>query len=425
MELSVIIRYSLLGLCFLLLVVLFVIKTPKAKDNWAVFYALLWTIFSLAILNYIAVENNLWYFIDINPLIINMPLDIFFIWIVLWGVLPVYFFKGKHTFILALFIFWLDILLMPELEKLGILKLNDYWIIGDLILVLLVWLPAYLWAKFYYNNTHLKYRSFFQVIIMTLLLSIAIPFIAITYTNATFNLKPFNPYLFQIIFIIALPSLIAVMDLAYKGKGTPFPYDKTSKLVTNGVYAYCKNPIQWSFTLLFIPLSIYYESYLILMGSIISIAYAIGISNPQEYNDMNIRFGEDWTNYKHKVPSWRFSWKPRAMPKGTIYFKKHCNPCEQIKLWFTTKTTQQLDIKFSEEYINSGLLQVTYVDYLGTEHKSIKAIAHALEHINLGYASLGWFMRLPIVSPILQYIIDAMDFEKSDNDCIFEKTNKD
>lgn len=425
MELSVIIRHSLLGFCFLLLVLLFVIKTPKAKDNWAVFYALLWTTFSLAILNYIAVENNLWYFTDNTSLLLNMPLDIFFIWIVFWGVLPIYFFKGKYTFVLALSIFWLDILLMPELEKLGVLKLNSNWIIGDFILVLLVWLPSYLWAKFYYNNTHLKYRSAFQVIIMALFLFIAIPFIAITYTNAIFNLKPFNPYLFQIVFIIALPALIAVIDLANKGKGTPFPYDKTSKLVKHGVYAYCKNPIQWSFTVLFIPISIYYESYLILSGSIISIAYSIGISNPQEYNDMNSRFGIDWANYKKAVPSWRFLWQPKTIPKGTIYFKKHCNQCEQIKLWFTNKTTQQLDIKFSNEYTNNGLLQVTYVDYLGLEYKSIKAIAHALEHINLGYASLGWFMRFPLVSHILQYIIDTMDFEKDSDHCIFEKRNKD
>ncbi len=424
MALSVIIRHSLLGLCFLVLIALFIIKTPKAKDNWAVFYALLWTTFSLAILNYIAVENKLWYFTDTNPLIINMPLDLFFIWIVFWGVLPIYFFKGKYTFLLALLIFWLDLLLMPELEKIGILKLSKYWIIGDLVLVLLVWLPSYLWAKFYYNNTHLKYRSFFQVIIMTLLIFIVIPFVAITYTNISFHLKPFNPYLFQIIFIIALPALTAVMDLTYKGKGTPFPFDKTSRLVKHGVYAYCKNPIQWSFTLLFIPLSIYYESYLMLSGIIISIAYSIGISNPQEYNDMNVRFGMEWINYKKTVPSWRFSWTPKAMPKGTIYFRKHCNQCEQIKSWFSNKTTQQLYIKFSSEYNNSTLLQVTYVDYLGIEYKSIKAIAHALEHINLMYASLGWFMRFPLINHILQYIIDSMDFEKSNDNCIFEKRNK-
>lgn len=423
MEHATIIRSSLVALCFLFLLVVFVFKTQKTKLNWAIFYATLWVTFSLAITNYFLVEKNLWSFPSNVSLTINMPLDFFFIWVVLWGIIPVYFFKGKYTLILSLTLFWLDLLLMPQLEALGVLQLNKHWIIGEIALILLVWLPSYLWAKFYYNQTHLKFRSLFQVIIMTLFLFITIPFTIKTHNNQLFNIKPASLYLLQFIFIIALPSLIAVIDLTTKGKGTPFPYDKTSHLVQNGVYAYCKNPIQWSFTLLFIPISYYYNSPLLLLGIAISIAYTIGVSNYQEYNDMKKRFGADWINYKKTVPSWHFLWKPKAIPKGTIYFKKNCNQCEQIKKWFTNKSTQHLDIKFSNTYLNSTLLQVTYIDYLGTEYKSVKAIAHALEHINLAYATLGWFIRLPLINAVLQYIIDTMYFDEKEDQCIFNETN--
>jgi len=425
MELSTVIRSSLVALCLLIFMILFIFKTPKAKLNWTIFYSTLWVTFSLAIVNYILVEKNLWCFPSSTPLTINMPLDFFFIWIIFWGIIPVYFFKGKYALILCLTLFWLDLLLMPKLEELGLLQLNKYWLIGEVILILFVWFPSYVWAKIYYKKTHLKFRSLFQVIIMVLFLFITIPFIIKTYNKLAFNIKPVTIYLFQFVFIIALPSLIAVIDLTTKGKGTPFPYDKTSILVKNGVYAYCKNPIQWSFTFLFIPLSYYYNSPLLLLGIVISIAYTIGVSNYQEYNDMKIRFGIDWINYKRNVPSWRFLWKPKAIPKGTIYFKKNCNQCEQIKSWFTKNNTQNLDIKFSNTYTHTTLLQVTYIDYLGKEYKSVKAIAHALEHINLAYASLGWFMRLPLINTVLQYIIDTMSFNEKEEQCIFNETNHD
>ncbi len=63
--------------------------------------------------------------------------------------------------------------------------------------------------------------------------------------------------------------------------------------------------------------------------------------------------------------------------------------------------------------------------HLGTEHKSIDAIAHALEHINLAYASLGWFMKFPIIGNILQYVIDSMNFDKDGEDSILKKRNND
>ncbi len=425
MDTTFLIRSCLSFFCFLLLTLLFFVKKQNKNLNWSIFYAMLWTTFTLGIINYCAVENNLWYFISETPLVINIPFDLFFVWIVLWSILPVYLFRGKHTLIILLSLFWLDLALMPELEHLGMLKLGDNWIMGEITLMFLVWLPSYLWAGFYYRRTHLKYRTLFQVLTMTILLFIIIPFIAKTHLNNPFTINAINPYLFQIVLIIAFPSLCAVIDLTNKGKGTPFPYDKTSKLVQNGVYAYCINPIQWSFTLIFIPLSIYYESYLLLLGIVISIAYTIGVSHPQENTDMERRFGEAWINYKKTVPSWRFSWKPKSIPKGTIYFKKNCNQCEQVKSWFSKRQTEDLLIRFSNEYEHSSLFQVTYVDYTGTEYKSIKAIAHGLEHINLAYASLGWFMRFPIIHTILQYLIDTMDFNENDEDCILEKRNSD
>jgi len=417
MENQLIIRNGIVLFCFVLLIILFFIKKQVQKTNWALFYSVLWVTFSLPIVNYLCVKYNFWIFISKTDLSIKIPYDLLFIWIIFWGIIPFYISKRKYTLLTFLVLLWIDILFMPQLEKLGILKLNKNWVIGELILLSIVWLPSHLWARYSYTNKYLNYRAFLQVSTMGLFILIIIPFVVISYTSNDFSFEKNKPYIFQLAFIIIFPSLAAVNDLVKKGKGTPFPYDKTTELVQTGVYAYCRNPIQWSFTFLFIPLSIYYESYLLLSGTIISIAYTIGVSNPQEYLDMENRFQSKWNIYKKNVPNWVFLWKPQTIPTGTLYFKKNCNQCEQVKKWFENRNTCNLKIKYEYEFQENKLLQATYTDYSNNHHKSIIAIAFGLEHINLFWASLGWFMRLPIIHHVLQIIIDSMEFDNQDKTC--------
>jgi protein-S-isoprenylcysteine O-methyltransferase Ste14 len=221
---------------------------------------------------------------------------------------------------------------------------------------------------------------------------------------------------FQILLIIGFPGLVASYDLVTKGKGTPFPYDSTQLLVETGVYAYCRNPIQWSFTMLFIPLSIYHSSPFLLIGFIVSVGYTLGVSDYQEHPDMEKRFGDKWKNYKQHIPNWRFLWKPRHIPEGTVYFDSECSSCSQFRNWFEKQKAHQLVIKSANQFQAGEILQVTYTDHHGNNYKSVEAIAHCLEHINLAYATLGWFMRMPIIRHILQAIIDPMEFP-SDSRC--------
>jgi hypothetical protein len=164
----------------------------------------------------------------------------------------------------------------------------------------------------------------------------------------------------------------------------------------------------------------YYSSYYLLVGALVSIAYSFGVSDYQEYADMEKRFGDDWNEYKRNVPKWRFLWKPTAVPKGEIYFDANCRQCSQISRWFSSKRAINLDIKTSSEFYNNTILQATYIDHNGIEFKSVRAIACCLEHINLAYATLGWFMRMPVINHILQAIIDSMVFEVKGDNCEIE-----
>jgi protein-S-isoprenylcysteine O-methyltransferase Ste14 len=408
---------ALILISFVFLIYIFLLKKQDSKLNWAIFYSTLYILVFLPIVNYSCTQLGLWQFTDTKSNSILLPFDLYFTWCVLWGCVPIFFLKGKYIFAVALLVFWIDILAMPELEKIGIITLNKNWLIGEIILIFAVFAPAYFWAFCSYNQKHNGIRALLQVTVMGGVFLIALPFILASYGLVESVKTHSAPLTIQLFIIIVFPSLVAVVDLVKKGAGTPFPYDPTKNLIQTGVYAYCRNPIQWSFTLMFIPISIYFSSFFFLIGSIISIAYAFGISDHQEYSDMEKRFGENWNQYKKNVPKWRFSWKPKSIPKGEVYFDINCNQCNQISKWFLKSNANNLDIKASVDFPKDNILQVTYVDHNGIEFKSVAAIACSLEHINLAYATLGWFIRFPIINNVLQAIIDTMEFGANKDSC--------
>jgi len=375
---------AIIFLCFISLR-----EKQNTKLNWSIFYSSLYTIVSLPLVNLICTHLNLWQFTNDGIPSPFIPSDILFVWVVAWGVIPIFFLEKKHFPILLIAIFWIDFLLMPLLERYGILSLSPYWLIGELLLILFVFVPAYLWAYVAYRNIYTGIRAVFQVFVMIGIFIVGLPYVLHNY------------------------GLLDVQT----GKGTPFPYDKTDRLVTNGVYAYCRNPIQWSFTLMFVCLAMYHSSYYFLIGSIVAIAYSIGVADFHESADMKTRFGVKWTSFINHTPRWYFQWKPKGILAGTIYFDTKCSQCSAIADWFRSKDTQNLTIEAAYNYEGPPIQNVTYVTNDGEKYESTKAIARALEHINLGYAVVGWFIRFIGINFILQAIVNTMDVRKINQTC--------
>ena len=420
-DLEILIRNLLVGCTLLFLLFLIMRKKQNKEENWAIFYSTLWVFLSLLGVNWICVELGFWRFTDETPAL--MPYDLLFIWVILWGIIPTLLVKGKQLFIMALVLFLIDLAYMPYLDEYGILELNKGWIIGEVLMIVFVFMPAYLWSGWSLSKTHTQLRSLLQVFCMGFIYCIGIPLITLSYFPVEPNwTKWYSPYIFQLGFIIVLPALVAVIDLFEKGRGTPFPYDMTSKLVRTGVYAYIRNPIQWSLTLLFLPLAVGFSSPVLLIGIIVSLAYTFGVSNPQEHDDMEARYGEEWTYYKGAVPAWRFMWKPVAIPRGIIYFQQGCGPCSQVRTWFEKRNPIELEFRAAEDFDGDTMLQVTYYDHRGLPSTSVKAIASALEHINLAWASLAWFIRLPGIGHLLQLIVDSMGY--NDQHSLSEKKDR-
>jgi protein-S-isoprenylcysteine O-methyltransferase Ste14 len=77
---------------------------------------------------------------------------------------------------------------------------------------------------------------------------------------------------------------------------------KETRLVTNGAYSLCQNPLYSSIVLFIIPaLSLIVNSWFVLTSSIIGyVLFKINIK--KEYNELEKFFGEEYKKYKNDTP---------------------------------------------------------------------------------------------------------------------------
>ena len=62
----------------------------------------------------------------------------------------------------------------------------------------------------------------------------------------------------------------------------------------------------------------------------------------------------------------------------------------------------------AEDHPSRDLTRITYAPADGgAEEEGVAAFARALEHVNLAFAVTAMAMRLPVIRPILQVVVDA------------------
>jgi protein-S-isoprenylcysteine O-methyltransferase Ste14 len=118
-----------------------------------------------------------------------------------------------------------------------------------------------------------------------------------------FVLTPVN--LILGILLVTLGWLIAnwTVKIQYAlGKGTPIPFIATRKLVIQGPYRYCRNPMTLGTIMVYLGVAIWLGS---LSGLALALIYPVGILiyiKLIEEKELEGRFGSEYVEYKKKTP---------------------------------------------------------------------------------------------------------------------------
>jgi protein-S-isoprenylcysteine O-methyltransferase Ste14 len=382
--------------------------------------SLLWALPALLVLQRINLIEHWWSFQVVGPSLLGMPLECYFGWAILWGLVPQLTFRALSLPGVVVLMGALDLWMMPLATPL--LQLPQHWRMGELVAIVLVLLPAVCIARWTMQQTHLALRALVQVVTAGMLFLFLLP-------EVTFALRPtaglrsvwqpllemqpvFRQIAVQLILMLAVPGLSAVAEFAQRGFGTPIPYDPPKRLVTTGIYRYCANPMQISCMVVMLLWAAVLRSPWLVVAAVVAALYSAGIAHWDEERDLADRFGDPWRSYRKFVPNWRLRWRPyHHGPDATLYIARSCGPCSEIRRWIEQRHPLGLALIDAESLPAGSINRLRYDSADGTAPvEGVVAFCRALEHLNLGWAYCGMTLRLPIVHQAVQLLMDASGF---------------
>ena len=171
------------------------------------------------------------------------------------------------------------------------------------------------------------------------------------------------------------------------------PFDPPRRLVTTGLYAYVRNPMQLSAVVLLLLLGVVLQNFWIAIAGVMAHIYSAGLAGWDEDEDLRQRFGAGWDAYRRGVRSWLprlRPWHPTDQSPARLYVAETCGMCSEVGRWFQRRGATGLTIVPAETHPSRALTRITYEPGDGTRAVSgVEAVARALEHVHLGWAFIG------------------------------------
>jgi protein-S-isoprenylcysteine O-methyltransferase Ste14/predicted DCC family thiol-disulfide oxidoreductase YuxK len=349
-----------------------------------------------------------WYgFAAVDGAFRGLPVDLWLGWAVLWGAIPVLYRRFVPLPVALGLLLWLDAVAMPALDPL--VWLGPHWLIGETVGLLLVALPAQLLGRWTADRRHLGARAVLQVAVFAAVTLWLVPSVAFELGDGSWAHLT-GPSLFplaQVGLLVATPALMAVREFVVRGGGTPYPWDPPVRLVTTGPYSYLANPMQLSAVVLLVLLAAGTRSATLGAVALATAAFGAGVARPHEHHDLEVRHGERWREYRRSVRDWRPRWTPyRAGPPAVLWLDEGCEACRGVWRFLERRRPRGLTLAPAHEH-HPPLWRSLYADG-GHEERGVAAVARALEHLSLGWATVGWLLRLPGAAWLAQLVTDAM-----------------
>lgn len=397
--------------------VLWVWRRPSLRARAGILLALVWNACALLALHVLATRLGWWRFDASGGMLLGMPMDVYLAWTLLWGAIAPLAFGNLPFAWIVIAAGALDIVTMPIAEP--VVQLGPRWLVGEAVALAIALVPSQLLYRWTARDEHLVGRAVLQVLAFSGVLLFVLPAIAVEGSSTDWA-NPFARPLWQcslIVQALAVPAVIgvsAVQEFVERGGGTPVPFDAPRRLVSTGVYAYVRNPMQLSAVLLLLALGVVLRNLWVASAGVIGHVYSVGLAAWDEDDDLARRFGGLWTLYRAGVRAWVPRWRPRfpgADGPARLYVAASCDMCSQVGRWFADRRAANLTILPAERHSTRPLTRITYEHTDGTIATGVTAIARALEHIHFGWAWVGAMLRLPVINQVTQLIADASGAE--------------
>jgi protein-S-isoprenylcysteine O-methyltransferase Ste14 len=374
------------------------------------FLAFLAAVVGVAALHEVAASHGWWRFARVDGAYRGMPIDLWLGWAVLWGPIPVLLHRVLRLPVVLALLLWIDVLAMPRLEPL--LDLGPRWLHGELLGLVAVALPAQLLGRWTATGRRLYPRVLLQMLVFTGLILWLLPAAVFTLGDGGWDHLLALPgstllVLAQAAAVLGLPTVAAVREFAVRGGGTPFPWDPPVRLVTTGPYAYVANPMQLGMVAELALLAGATHSLSLAAATLGAIAFSAAVAAPHERVDLSDRHGDGWLGYRRQVRDWL----PRARPcpsmePARIWLDDDCGPCAATRDLMAARAPVRLDLVPAATHPTT-LWRARYATGDGYSATGVAAVASAFDHLGIGWAYLGWFLRLPVVDRLAQLITDA------------------
>ena len=387
-------------------------RRPDRHSLIGALLALAWTVPALLLVHLTAMLAGWWSFDASGGELFEFPVDLWLAWAVLWGPVPAIAFPRTPLWMIVIAALLVDLAAMPAAAP--VVDLGPNWLIGEALALACCIVPAQLLARWTRDDRRLAARATLQVIAFSTLTGVLIPAIAVAGSGSTvtnpLDLSPeYVSIVLQLLAVPAILGLSAVQEFVTRGHGTPVPLDPPRRLVTTGPYAYVANPMQLAAIVILLAIAAALGNIWIAVAAVIAHVYSIGLAGWDEGEDLRARFGDPWVEYRRHVRKWYPRWRPwySDAPVGTLFVSFDCTMCGEVAAWFARRRPRGLTIAAAET-LDPVPLRITYRASDGShEVAGVQAIGRALEHINLAYAWLGFALRLPILSSLIQLIVDA------------------
>jgi len=377
--------------------------TAGHSERGALVFSSCWVGVGVLALNAPMVDAGWWSYSSNTPTVLDMSIPLLIGWVLVWGVIAPL--LGMRTIPTVALLAGLDLLAMPRLSPL--VELNDGWLIGEIIFLVFVATPAVAIARSQAIRADKTVTA--RLLAQATLFVVGLCWVTPGVARGELGLPAVPPMLYGVVVGMVgaalLPGAIAVVEFGLH-RGTPWPWDRTVRPIRSGPFRYLRSPMQASGSATVLALAAIYQAWQLVVAALVALAWSARFSQT-ERTHLADRWGHQWTDLAFGVRRWIPRWRPDPAGESAVLWADFgCDVCTSSTRVFLNREAANLELCDARTH-PEALTRIRYERADGVVFDGIAAYGAALEHVNLAAAMLGWFIRFPGVTAVVQLFADA------------------